>query len=65
MDNINAVKETTLTVEKRRLVLVRPYLGSITIQTRTKLMKSSLIVANCKTEFKTKTRLGKNFDFKD
>ena len=47
MDNIHVVKETTLTVEKKPLVLVLLYLGSISLQTRTKLRKSlktSLIV---------------------
>ena len=55
MDNIHVVKETTLTVEKKPLVLVLPYLGSISLQTRTKLKKSlkncckfKLIVVNCK-----------------
>ena len=31
MDNIHVVKETTLTVEKKPLVLVLPYLGSISL----------------------------------
>ena len=51
MDNIRVVKETTLTVEKNPLVLVLPYLGSISLQTRTKLKKSLktfLIVVSCK-----------------
>ena len=39
MDNIHVVKETTVTV-KKPLVLVLPYLGSISLQTRTKLKKS-------------------------
>ena len=47
MDNINAVKETTLTIEKRLLVLVYTYLGSKTLQTRTKLMKSLKNIFNC------------------
>ena len=37
MDNMQAVKETTLTAEQKRLVLVLSYLGSISLQTRTKL----------------------------
>ena len=40
-DNIHILKETTLTVEKNPLALVLPYLGSISLQTRTKLNKSS------------------------
>ena len=33
--NTYAVKETNLTVEKRSLVLVLPYVGSISVQART------------------------------
>ena len=40
MDNINLVKETAPKLEKKPLVLVYPYLGSIPLQTRTKLKKS-------------------------
>ena len=50
MDNIHVVKETTLTVENC-LVLALPYLGLISLQTRSKLKKSlktSLIVVNYK-----------------
>ena len=47
MDNIHAVKETTLTVEKKPLVLVLSYLGSISLQTRTKLNKSLKNILNC------------------
>ena len=67
MDNIHVVKETTLTVEKKPLVLVLPYLGSISLQTRTKLKKSLKNINCCKLQivFKNKTRLGNNFHFKD
>ena len=68
MDNIHVVKETTLAVEKKPLVLVPPYLGSISLQTRTKLKKSSKHILNrCKllVVFKNKTRLGNKFHFKD
>ena len=68
MDNIHVVKETTLTVEKKPLVLVLPHLGSISLQTRTNLMKSLKNILNCcKLEIvlKNKTRLGNNFHFKD
>ena len=67
MDDIHEVKVTTLTVEKK-LVLVLPYLGSISLQTRTKLKKSLKNILNyCKLQivFKNKTRLGNNFHFKD
>ena len=45
---MHAVKETTLTVEKKPVVLVLPYLGSMSLQTRTlkKSLKTSLIVVN-------------------
>ena len=68
MDNILVVKETTLTVETKPLVLVLPYLGSIFLQTRTKLKKSLKNILNyCTLQivFKNKTRLGKNVHFKD
>ena len=64
MDNIHVVKETTLRVEKKLLVLVFPYLGSISLQTRTKLKKSLKNILNCcklQLVFKNKTRLGNNF----
>ena len=64
MDNIHVVKETTLTVEKKPLVLLLPYLGSIYLQTRTKLKKSLKNILNCckvQIVFKSKTRLGNNF----
>ena len=40
MTNMQVVTETTLTVEKKPLVFVLLYLGSISLQTRTKLEKS-------------------------
>ena len=64
MDNIHVVKETTLTIEKKSLVLVLPYLGPISLQTRTKLKKSLKNILNyCKLQivFKNKTRLATNF----
>ena len=68
MDNIDVVKETTLTVEKKALVLVLPYLGSTSLQTRTKLKKSLKHILNCyklQIVVKNKTRLGNHFHFKD
>ena len=47
MGNIRVVKENTLTVEKKPLVLVLPYLGSISLQTRLKLKKSLENILNC------------------
>ena len=68
LDNIDIVKETTLTIEKKSLILVLPYPGSISLQTRTKLKKSLKNILNCcklQIVFKNKTRLGNNFHFKD
>ena len=67
MDNIHVVKEITLTVEKKSLVLAPPYLGSISLQTRNKLKKPLRNILNCcklQIAFKNKTRSG-NFFFKD
>ena len=60
--------QTTLTVEKKPLVLVVPYLVSISLQTRTQLKKSLENVLNCcklQIVFTNNTRLGNNFHFKD
>ena len=49
MDNIHVVKESTLTVEKKRLVLVLSYFVSISLQAKTKLKKSfENIPSSCK-----------------
>ena len=37
LNNIHLVKENVTTVEKKRFLLVLPYLGTISLQTRTKL----------------------------
>ena len=68
MNNIRVLKETTLTAEKKTVALVFPYLGSISLQTRTKLNKSVKNILNCcklQIVFKNKTRLGNKFHFKD
>ena len=68
MDNIHIVKEINLTVKQKPFVLVLLYLGSISLQTRTKLKKSLKNILNCcklKIVFKNKTRLSNNFHFKD
>ena len=65
---MHVVKETTLTVEKKPLVLVLQYLGLISLQTRVKLKNSLKNILNCcklQIVFKNKTRLGNNFHFKD
>ena len=61
MDNIHVVKKTTLTVEKKPLVLVLPYFGSISLQTRTKLKKSLKNILNCcKLQIVFKNRISKD-----
>ena len=59
MDNIHVVKETTLPVEKKPLVVVLPYLGSISLQSTTKLKKSLKNILNfykLQILFKNKTK---------
>ena len=68
MDNMQVVKETTLTVAMRPLVPVLPYLSSISLQIMNKLKKSlKNILICCKLQivFKNQTRLGNNFHFKN
>ena len=63
MDNIHAVKEKK---QLRRSPFL-PYLGSITLQTRTtlkRLLKSILNCCKLQIVFKNKTRLGNNCHFK-
>ena len=65
MDNMHVIKVTTLT-EKKPLVLVLPYLGSVCLQT--KLKKSFKNILNyCKMRivFKNKTIFGNKFNSKD
>ena len=64
LNNIHLVKENVPTVEKKRLLLVLPYLGIISLQTRTKLQQALKGVLNCcKLEivFKCQTRLSNSF----
>ena len=68
MENMHVVKETNLAVEENPFVLFLRYLGSIFLQTRTKLNKSLKNILNCcklQVVFKNKTRLGNHFYFKD
>ena len=61
---MHLVKETTLTGEKKPLILLLPCIGSISFQTWTKLKKSLKNILNCcelQLVFKNKTRLGNNF----
>ena len=68
LDNIHLVKEKVPTVERKRLLLVLPYLGVISLQTRTKLQQALKAVLNCcKLEivFKLQTKFSNSFRFKD
>ena len=47
MENIHVVEETTLIVEKKSLILVLSYLGSITLQNSIKLKKLLENILNC------------------
>ena len=47
LNNVHVVKENVPTVEKKRLLLVLPYLGIISLQTRTKLQQALKGVLNC------------------
>ena len=68
LNNIHLVKENIPTVGKKRLLLVLPYLGIISLQTRTKLqqaLKDNLNCWNLEIVFKCQTRLWNSFCFKD
>ena len=47
MVNIHGSKKTTLTVERKPLALVLPYLSSTFLKTRTKLKKSVKTILDC------------------
>ena len=68
LNRIHILKEKVPTVEKKPLRLVLPYLGTIPLQTRTKLQKSIKGVLNCcklQVIFKRQNKLCNNFRFKD
>ena len=57
-----------ITVPKKTLFLVLPYLRPLSLQTRTKLRKSLKGIPNCfklKIVFKSQNKLTKAFRFKD
>ena len=47
LNNVHLVKENVPKVEKKRLLVVLPHLGIISLQTRTKLQKTLKGVLNC------------------
>ena len=68
LNNVHLVKENVAIVEKKRLLLVLPYLGIISLQTRTKLQQALNGVLNCcklKIVFKCQARLSNSFRYKD
>ena len=68
LDNKYRVQEKVITVPKKTLVLVLPYLGLLSLQTRTKLRKSLKGILNCcklQILFKSQNKLAKAFHFKD
>ena len=61
------MEEKVITVRKKTLFLVLPYLGPLSLQTRTMLMKSLKGILNyCKLQivFKSQNKLAKAFRFK-
>ena len=68
LDRIHIFKEKVPTVEKKPLRLVLPHLGNISLQTRTKLQKSTKGVLNCcrlQVIFKSQNKLCNNFYLND
>ena len=68
LNRICILKEKVPTVEKKPLRLVLPYLGTISLQTTTKLQKSIKGVLNCcklQVIFKSQNKLCNNFRFKE
>ena len=68
LDNKYRIQEKVITVPKKTLFLVLPYLGPLSLQTRTKLRKSLKGILNCcklQIVFKSKNKLAKAFRFKD
>ena len=67
LDNKYRVREKVITVPKKTLFLVLPYLGPLSLQTRTKLRKSLKGIFNCcklQIVFKSQNKLAKAFRFK-
>ena len=68
LDNKYRIQEKVITVPKKNLFLLLPYLGPLSSQTRTKLSKSLKGILNCcklQIVFKSKKKLAKPFRFKD
>ena len=68
LDNKYRIQEKVITVPKKTLFLVLPYLGPLSLQTRTKLRKSLKGILNCcklLIVLKSQNKLVKDFRFKD
>ena len=68
LDKKYKLQEKVRTVPKKTLFLVLPYLGPLSLQTRTKLRKSLKGILNCcklQIVFKSQNKLAKAFRFKD
>ena len=68
LDNKYRAREKVITVPKKTLFLVLPCLGSLSLQTRTKLRKSLKGILNCcklQIVFKIQNKLAEAFRFKD
>ena len=68
LDNKYRVREKVITVPKKTLFLVLPYLRPLSLQTRTKLRKPLKSILNCcklKIVFKSQNKLAKAFRFKE
>ena len=68
LNRIHVLKEKVPAVEKKSLRLAFPYLGTISMQTRTKLQKSIKGILNCcklQVIFKSQNKLCNDFCFKD
>ena len=68
LDKKYRIQEKLITAAKKTLFLVLPYLGPLSLQTRTILRKSLKGILNyceLKIVFKSQNKLGKAFRFKD
>ena len=66
LDNNHRTQEKVITVPKKLLFLVLPYLEPLPLQTRTKLIKSFKRIINCskwQIVFKSRNKLAKAFFF--
>ena len=68
LNNSHIVKPTLVTVEKKPLLLILPYLGTISLQVRTKIrctMKGTLNCCKLQVIFRCETKLSNMFRLKD